>query len=176
MCFVLFGATDSRGPFQLWVRWFPTKDRLTAAREVRRAAAEFSDAPALSAWSALGPQVCHRPRYMALRCGTKASTWVEWAGARLLPGTIILIPTENFPEECGERPLVRGSGRAERVYRGRMIEAWRWPLDAPPPGTDQARAYASGGLQSGGLQSTAAEARAPRSRREAASGKRRPPK
>ena len=146
ICFVLFGVANAKGPFQQVVRWYPTSQRRAFVREASRLGKELADAPAMSAWSLIGPQVCHRPNYMALRCGTSEKTWRAWASNRLLPGTILIVPTEHFPEECGERPLVRSTGRATLVYRGKMVEAWRWPDDAPQPGTEGAARYVRTGL------------------------------
>jgi hypothetical protein len=41
---------------------------------------------------------------------------------------------------------VRASGRAELAYRGELVEAWRWPVDAPTAGTAEARAYVDAGI------------------------------
>lgn len=132
VCFVFFGIAEARGPFQMMARWFPTQERREFVSEARRVGKELADAPAIAAWSLIGPHVCHRVNYMALRCGTTQKTWRAWANSRLRPGTVLLVPTENFPEECGERALVRK--HAVLLYRGRMIEAWRWTGDAPAPG------------------------------------------
>ena len=146
MCFVFFGVASTKGPFQQLARWYPNPERRAFVREARRLGFELRDAPAMAAWSLIGPQVCHRPNYMALRCGTNEKTWRNWAASRLKPGTIMIVPTEDFPEECGERPLVRHNGRATLVYRGTMLEAWRWPDDAPEAGTERAVKYVRTGL------------------------------
>lgn len=143
----LFALAGVRTPMQMWVRWFPTGERLALVRESKELAERFRDAPAMAAWTRIGPHVCHRPHYMGIRGGDTMEVWANWAAERLEPGTIILIPTHAYR---GDRAAVRdqlpASGRAELVHRGEFVEAWRWPTDAPLSGTPQAEPYVRAGL------------------------------
>ena len=142
----MFALADARTPFQMYRDWYPTPQRRAFVAETRSVARRFADAPALSAWAFMGPQVCHRPHYMAMRTGDSPRMWAEWTSSRLAPGTILMIPTEAYGGATPERAMLRASGRAELVYRGKLVEAWHWPVDAPQPGTAEARAYADAGL------------------------------
>jgi hypothetical protein len=71
---------------------------------------------------------------------------MEWAAERLEPGTIILVPTDQYGGRAKrELQLLYFGGRAKLVDRATYVEAWQWPPDAPPPGTPQAREYVLSG-------------------------------
>lgn len=148
LAWLLFALAEVRTPMQMWVRWFPTQQRLALVRESKQVAETFADAPALAAWARIGPHVCHRPNYMAIRSGDTPATWTRWGSQRLVPGTVLLVPT---PAYDADRAVIgaqlRASGHAVRIHAGRYVEAWRWPADAPPPGTREAEAYVRAGLK-----------------------------
>jgi hypothetical protein len=122
-------------------------------------AARHADAPAMSAWAFIGPQVCHRPRYMAMRAGGTWPARMEWAADRLVPGTIILVPTDAYDNRGKrERQLLYYGGRAKLIDSATLVEAWRWPADAPPPGTPEARHYVFAGRQAVEAEMAAAAA------------------
>ena len=155
LSFALLGQSAARMPFQLWSRWWPTRERLEMAKEARAMGKSFANAPALSGWRAIGPQVCHRRSYMAMRCGGTTQTWIDWASDRLKPGTILLVPTAEYhQDDAPERTLIAASGRAVLVKRDKLVEAWQWPTDAPPPATPQAQAYVRAGVERGASLST----------------------
>jgi hypothetical protein len=77
-----------------------------------------------------------------MRAGVSWPARKEWAAERLQPGTIILVPTEQFGGRAKrELQLLYFGGRAKLVDRATYVEAWQWPTDAPPPGTPEAREY-----------------------------------
>ena len=128
-----FGIANAKTPFQLMQDWWPSETRLALVDEARDTARKYAAAPALSAWANLGPQVCHRPRYIGMRSGTSDASFNEWANARLISGTILLVPTESYPdrEATLARKLISSSGRAELVHRGKLVEAWEWRGEGP---------------------------------------------
>jgi uncharacterized membrane protein len=143
----LFALAEVRTPMQMWVRWFPTRERLALVQESKDVVEKFADAPAMAAWARIGPHVCHRPNYMGLRGGDTSEQWVHWASERLAPGTVILVPTRAYTaDRAAARDQLPASGHAQLVHRGEYVEAWRWPTDAPPPGTPEAEQYVRAGL------------------------------
>ena len=152
--FVQFAAP--RTPVQLWSRWWPNHKRLEMVRKSKALARSFASAPALSGWSHIGPHVCHRRDYMAMRCGDSTESWIDWASDRLKPGTILLVPTSAYDDQdsAPERDLIAASGRAVLVKRDKLVEAWQWPTDAPPPATPEAEAYARARVEEAGNLST----------------------
>ena len=138
--------TEVRTALELMEEYYPIEQRRQFVREARQLAARYADAPAMSAWAFIGPQVCHRPRYMAMRAGGTWPARMEWAADRLLPGTIILVPTDAYDNRGKrERQLLYFGGRAKLVDCTELVEAWQWPLDAPPPRTPEAREYVFAG-------------------------------
>jgi uncharacterized membrane protein len=145
---LLFALADLRTPMQMWARWFPTRQRLALVSESKQVAERFADAPALAAWARIGPHVCHRPNYMAIRSGDSPAAWTRWASQRLVPGTVLLVPSPAYDADRAiAGAQLRASGHASPIYRGKYVEAWRWPVDAPPPGTPEAEAYVKAGLK-----------------------------
>ena len=149
LAFVMLDTTDVRNAFDLMEDYYPTQQRREFVAEARRFAAKYVDAPALSAWAFIGPQVCHRPRYVALRAtAPRYEDRMQWAAERLLPGTILLVPTDQFGGRARrELQLLYFGGRARLVERARWVEVWQWPTDAPPAGTPEARQYVFAGRE-----------------------------
>ena len=147
MAVVMFDFTDSRTAFELMDEYYPTQQRREFVAEARAFAARYADAPSLSAWAFIGPQVCHRPRYVALRAtAPRYEDRMAWAADRLLPGTILLVPTDQYGGRARrELQLLYFGGRAKLIDRGQWVEAWQWPTDAPPAGTPAALQYVTAG-------------------------------
>jgi hypothetical protein len=142
LAFGMFFLADVRTAFQLMNEFFPTPQRRQFVRESHMLAKKYADAPAMSAWAFIGPQVCTRPHYMAMRAGGDWRARMEWAADRLQPGTIVLVPTDQFGGRAKhELQLLYFGGRAKLVDRATLVEAWQWPTDAPPPRTPEARQY-----------------------------------
>jgi hypothetical protein len=144
--FGMFFLANVRSAFQLAIEYFPTPQDRQFVRDARQLAKKYADAPAMSGWAFIGPQVCNRPRYIAMRAGIAWPARLEWAAERLQPGTIILVPTDQFGGRAKrELQLLYYGGRAKLVDRKQYVEAWQWPTDAPPPGTPQALQYVLSG-------------------------------
>jgi hypothetical protein len=145
----MFSLAEVRTPFELMKDYFPDPQRRQFVAEAKMLADKYADAPAMSAWAFIGPQVCHRPRYMAMRAGFAWPTRMQWAADRLQPGTIILVPTEQFGGRAKrELQLLYFGGRAKPLDRATYVEAWQWPTDAPAPGTPEALEYVRSGRRS----------------------------
>ena len=113
----------------------------------------------MCAWAFIGPQVCNRPHYIAMRAGVSWPARMEWAAERLQPGTIILVPTQEFGDRAKrELQLLYFGGRAKLVDRATYVEAWQWPVDAPAPGTPASREYVLSGRKQVELAMEAAAA------------------
>lgn len=133
-----------RAPYEWATLWWPTPERRAQVLAVREAGARLRDAPALAAHGRLGPQVANRPRYMTLRLriGRDGMTWSEWAHQRLLPGTAILLPgpaSTDYSQWLDHS--LRDDGRSQLESESDLLLVFRWPDDAPPPGTPEAWEY-----------------------------------
>ena len=135
-------------PEQLW-RWLPTATDRRMIAEARAAAAEYADAPALLGDARIGPHVCNRLDYRSIRVRTPRK-WADWARERVSPGSILLLPGVKYEAASGTRDTVRLSGWAELVSRTPYLEVYRWPADAPEPGTAAMTAYVWKGLDNAG--------------------------
>ena len=142
----MFFLAGVRTAFGLTKDYWPTPQSRQFVRDAHMLAKKYKDAPAMSAWAFIGPQVCNRPHYIAMRAGVSWPARMEWAAERLQPGTIILVPTQQFGDRAKrELQLLYFGGRAKLVDRATYVEAWQWPADAPPAGTPQAREYVLSG-------------------------------
>jgi uncharacterized membrane protein len=139
-------AMNARGPFRLMRDWWPRDADRQRVLEARVLARKYAGAPALAAHGRIGPQVCHRPNYMTLRPANSMDEWVAWASSRLMPGEILLLPKSGAFKSDTELFQVRRSGRAKLLETTETLEVYQWPLEAPQPGTDAARAYARTGV------------------------------
>jgi uncharacterized membrane protein len=142
----MFFLAGVRTAFGLTKDYWPTPQSRQFVRDAHMLAKKYKDAPAMSAWAFIGPQVCNRPHYIAMRAGVSWPARMEWAAERLQPGTIILVPTDAFGDRAKrELQLLYFGGRAKLVDRATYVEAWQWPPDAPAPGTPEARQYVLSG-------------------------------
>ena len=144
----MFFSANMRTAFQLALDYYPTPQERQFVREAHLLAKKYADAPAMSGWAFIGPQICNRPHYMAMRAGGDWPARMEWAADRLQPGTIILVPTDQFGGRAKrELQLLYFGGRATLLDRREFVEAWQWPIDAPPPRTRESREYVFSGRQ-----------------------------
>ena len=137
--------THAKTVFQRLGEWWPTQTDRRMIAEAEAAAATYADAPALFGGARIGPHVCHRRHYGAIRV-SEPRKWAEWAPERVVPGSIFLLPGERYKADGDTRDTVRRSGWATLVSRTPYLEVYRWPADAPAAGTAAARAYAWQGL------------------------------
>jgi uncharacterized membrane protein len=135
-----FGFSRQRTPVQALIDWWPTPERLEYARTARELGAKYASAPYLAAWNNIGPQVCHRPGYRTIRVTKEPFDWEKWASLRLMPGTVMLVPSEAAQPSFA-RTGIAASGHAVLVETAGPIEVWRWPADAPAAGTPEAMEY-----------------------------------
>ena len=139
-----WGVTGIKTAFQRYDDWWPETSRLATLAEARMMADRYRDAPGLTAHHRIGPHVAARPGYVAERAGRTGKKWAWFVGTRIGPGHVFLIPREDNPfVKSGLPGQVRRSGSATLLERGEYVEVWQWPTDAPPPGTQKARAYAA---------------------------------
>ena len=124
--------------------WRPEPGVRETLAEAVVLAERYRDAPAMTAHHRIGPHVAGRPHYLAERAGRSEKKWIWFASTRVVPGHVFLIPREDNPFiKSGLPDQVRRSAAAEFVERGDYVEVWRWPENAPEPGTDEARRYAA---------------------------------
>ena len=142
---VIVLISDAKSPpEQLW-RWLPTATDRRMIAEARAAAARYADAPALLGDARIGPHVCHRLDYRSIRVRDPRK-WADWARQRVSPGSILLLPGLKYAAMSGTRDTVRLSGWAEPISRTPYLEVYRWPADAPEPGTAAMKKYVWAGL------------------------------
>jgi hypothetical protein len=139
-------AMNARGPVRLLREWWPDHQDRLFVREAREAGRRYASAPALAAHGRIGPQVCHRPRYMTIRPQTSKDDWIDWASSRLVPGEVLLLPKRGLFKSDDELNQVERSGRAKHLETTESLEIYEWPTDAPPPGTPAAREYVASGI------------------------------
>ena len=143
------GKTHAQTVFQRYAEWWPRPADRRLIAEAEAAARRYAGAPVLMGGARVGPRVCHRPNYRAVRASTPRQ-WASWMPQRVEPGTIFLLEGEGYDPKNAARDVVRASGWAELVSRTPYLEVYRWPVDAPPAGTDAAQGYAWDGLDKSG--------------------------
>ena len=144
---ICFDRADAKYPHRIAARWIPDAKSRAIIAEARELADRYRDAPALAAYAQIGPQIAHRPRYMTIRITKNRPSWLRWSSRRLEPGTILIVPTEQFTDYSTLRRFVRRLHWAEPLERTTFFEVWRWPDHAPRPGTVEAEAFVDAGMR-----------------------------
>ena len=138
-----WGVAGTKTVAQRLDEWWPTPVARATIAEAVELAEKYGDAPGLTAHHRLGPHVAARPRYLVELAGRERDPWAWWVSTRVGPGHVFLVPRQDVTfVKSGLASQLRASGAAELVERGDFVEVWRWPDDAPPPGTPGARQWA----------------------------------
>ena len=139
----LHDIAGTQTPFEAAARWWPTPARRATVAAAARVDAEFPDVPAVTAHGYLGPRLCHRPHYMAMRM----KDWRHFAITKLLPGELIVLPGEASPLYTAW--LVRAAetdGRTQTVRVTPWVRVYRYPPNAPTVNTGLRLKYVKRGL------------------------------